>query len=301
MYYSKTQYIQPNRPSSLKQTIKYPGPLDYRADFSVLAYFQAFTINSPNFIVTLTAYLCRNQQATMAVTDKIVARLIKAGKVYKTGDTTITALEATTVDLKAGELTLIIGPSGSGKTTLLSLFGCVIYPSYGEVWIDGLKVNDQQEKKLAKIRLEKIGFVFQKFNLIAPLTALENVMMPLQLQGIKTKEAVKRATDALVKVGMGDRLKNLANDLSGGQQQRVAIARALVTNPEMILCDEPTASLDIKSVAVVMNELRQLAKLGKAVAVVTHDTRLRPFADRTIYVMDGSVTDTPVEEEIPLH
>ena len=232
---------------------------------------------------------------------KIVARLIKAGKEYKTGDTTITALQATTVDLKSGELTLIIGPSGSGKTTLLSLFGCVIYPSYGEVWINDVKVNELSEKKLAKIRLEKIGFVFQKFNLIAPLTALENVMMPLQLQGIANNEAKKKATDALVKVGMGDRLKNLSNDLSGGQQQRVAIARALVTDPEMMLCDEPTASLDIKSVGIVMEELRQLAKQGKAVAVVTHDTRLRPFADRIVYVSDGAVSDKPVEEEIAHH
>jgi len=232
---------------------------------------------------------------------KIVARLIKAGKEYKTGDTTITALGAVSVELKAGELMLIIGPSGSGKTTLLSLFGCVIYPSYGEVWINDVQVNELSEKKLARIRLEKIGFVFQKFNLIAPLTALENVMMPLQLQGIPEKEAIKKATEALVKVGMGDRLKNLSNDLSGGQQQRVAIARALVTDPEMMLCDEPTASLDIKSVAVVMEELQMLARQGKAVAVVTHDTRLRPFADRIVYVSDGMISDKPVEEEITHH
>ena len=229
---------------------------------------------------------------------KIVARLLNAGKEYKMGDTLITALKPSSVELRSGELTLIIGPSGSGKTTLLSLFGCVIYPSFGEVMINDVNVTELAEKDLAKIRLQKIGFVFQKFNLIAPLTALENVMMPLQLQGIPSIEAKKRATDALVKVGMGDRLKNLSNDLSGGQQQRVAIARALVTNPEIMLCDEPTASLDIKSVAVVMDELKTLAKQGKAVAVVTHDTRLRPFADRIVYVLDGGVTDTPIEEEI---
>ena len=232
---------------------------------------------------------------------KIVARLLKAGKEYKTGDTLITALQPTTVNMLSGELTLIIGPSGSGKTTLLSLFGCVIYPSFGEVWINDVNITDLSEKKLAMIRLEKIGFVFQKFNLIAPLTALENVMMPLQLQGIAEKDAKLRATDALVKVGMGDRLKNLSNDLSGGQQQRVAIARALVTNPEIMLCDEPTASLDIKSVSVVMDELRGLAKQGKAVAVVTHDTRLRPFADRILYVTDGAVSDKPIEDELVPH
>ena len=232
------------------------------------------------------------------IENRTVAKVVQAGKEYKAGDTVITALKASSVELKSGQLMLIIGPSGSGKTTLLSLFGCVIYPSYGEVWIDGIKVNDRSEKQLAKIRLEKIGFVFQKFNLIAPLTALENVMMPLILQGVSDKEAKVKATTALMKVGMGDRMKNLSNDLSGGQQQRVAIARALVTNPEMVLCDEPTASLDIKSVAIVMEELKQLATQGKAVAVVTHDTRLQPFADKIVYVLDGGITDKPVEEVI---
>lgn len=238
-------------------------------------------------------------QENSKIENRTVAKVVQAGKEYKAGDTVITALKASSVELKSGQLMLIIGPSGSGKTTLLSLFGCVIYPSYGEVWIDGIKVNDLSEKQLAKIRLEKIGFVFQKFNLIAPLTALENVMMPLVLQGVSDKEAKVKATAALVKVGMGDRMKNLSNDLSGGQQQRVAIARALVTNPEMVLCDEPTASLDIKSVAIVMEELKQLAKQGKAVAVVTHDTRLQPFADKIVYVLDGGITDKPVEEVIP--
>ena len=239
-------------------------------------------------------------EAIPKIENRIVAKVVNAGKEYKAGDTMITALKASTVELKAGELLLIIGPSGSGKTTLLSLFGCVIYPSFGEVWIDDVKVNDLTESKLAELRLLKIGFIFQRFNLIAPLTALENVMMPLLLQGIGENDAKAKATTALVKVGMGNRLKNLSNDLSGGQQQRVAIARALVTNPEMMLCDEPTASLDLASAGIVMRELKALAKQGKAVAVVTHDTRLRPFADRTVYVLDGSISDKPVEEELSL-
>jgi putative ABC transport system ATP-binding protein len=229
-----------------------------------------------------------------------IAKVVNAGKEYKAGDTVITALKASSVELKAGELLLIIGPSGSGKTTLLSLFGCVIYPSFGEVWIDNVKVNEFNEKKLAELRLKKIGFIFQRFNLIAPLTALENVMMPLILQGMNAKGAKVKATTALVKVGMGDRMKNLSNDLSGGQQQRVAIARALVTDPEMMLCDEPTASLDLTSAGIVMRELKELARQGKAVVVVTHDTRLRPFADRIVYVLDGGISDKPVEEEIAL-
>ena len=229
---------------------------------------------------------------------RIVARVVNAGKEYKAGDTVITALQPSSVELKSGELMLILGPSGSGKTTLLSLFGCVIYPSFGEVWIDGIKVNDLSEKMLADIRLKKIGFVFQKFNLIAPLTALENVMMPLILQDVDDKEAKKKASAALVKVGMGDRMQNLSNDLSGGQQQRVAIARALVINPEIMLCDEPTASLDIASVGIVMEELKQLARQGKAVVVVTHDIRLQPFADRIVYVLDGAIVDKPAAEAI---
>jgi putative ABC transport system ATP-binding protein len=230
----------------------------------------------------------------------VVAKVINAGKEYKAGDTIITALKASSVELKSGELLLIIGPSGSGKTTLLSLFGCVLYPSFGQVWIENVQVNTLSENKLAELRLLKIGFIFQRFNLIAPLTALENVMMPLLLQGMSEKDARVKATTALVKVEMGDRLKNLSNDLSGGQQQRVAIARALVTNPKMMLCDEPTASLDLASAGIVMKELKELAKQGKAVAVVTHDTRLRPFADRIVYVLDGSISDKPVEEEITL-
>jgi len=234
----------------------------------------------------------------MGENHQIVAKLVQAGKEYTMGDTVITALQPSSVELKTNELTLIIGPSGSGKTTLLSLFGCVIYPSFGDIWIEDIKVSALKEKDLAAIRLQKIGFVFQKFNLIAPLTALENVMIPLQLQNIPEKKARLQAEEALAKVGMGDRLKNLSNNLSGGQQQRVAIARALVTDPKMVLCDEPTASLDIKSVSIVMEELQMLSRQGKAVTVVTHDSRLRPFADRIIYVSDGNVSDTPIETEI---
>jgi len=181
---------------------------------------------------------------TMGEDQKTVARLVNAGKEYKTGDTLITALEPTSVGLKSGDLTLIIGPSGSGKTTLLSLFGCVIYPSYGEVWINEWKVSEFREKELARVRLENIGFVFQKFNLIAPLSALENVMMPLQLLGLSKKDCRNKASEALEKVGMGDRLKNLSNDLSGGQQQRDSFAVGLLHDSELLILDEPTVGLD---------------------------------------------------------
>lgn len=229
---------------------------------------------------------------------EIVASLKNASKEYKTGDTIITALHPATFDFKKNELTLIIGPSGSGKTTLLSLLGCVIFPTHGEVYVGGTLINGLGQRQLADIRLKNIGFVFQSFNLLAPLTALENVMQPLVLLGVPKKEARERAEKALQKVNMQDRMKNLPNMLSGGQQQRVAIARALVANPSLILCDEPTAALDIKSVAVVMQELKLLSTTGKSVAVVTHDFRLKQFADRIIYVNNGVASDTPTEEDL---
>lgn len=228
----------------------------------------------------------------------IVASVKNASKEYKTGDTVITALQPTTFDFRRNELTLIIGPSGSGKTTLLSLLGCVIFPTQGEVYVADTLINGLGQRALAAIRLKNIGFVFQSFNLIAPLNALENVMQPLLLMGVGKKEARERAEQALAKVNMSDRMKNLPKMLSGGQQQRVAIARALVTNPSLILCDEPTAALDIKSAAMVMQELKQLSTTGKSVAIVTHDLRLKPFADRIIYVNDGKASETPFEEEL---
>jgi putative ABC transport system ATP-binding protein len=223
--------------------------------------------------------------------NRIIAEIKGACKEYQTGDTLITALKPTTVQFKTGELTLIIGPSGSGKTTLLSLLGCVIYPTKGDVFIDGQQVNTLSSKELSILRLNKIGFVFQGFNLLAPLNSLENVMMPLQLMHLSDSEAKKKAEKALELVGMKDRMKNLPKMLSGGQQQRVAIARALVTNPPIMLCDEPTAALDVKSVSLVMNELKALAQNGKSVIVVTHDMRLKEFADRIIYVDNGIATE----------
>ena len=229
---------------------------------------------------------------------EIAASVRGASKEYKTGDSVITALQPTTFDFRKKELTLIIGPSGSGKTTLLSLLGCVIFPTSGEVYIDNLLVNNLNDKELARVRLSKIGFVFQNFNLLAPLNVLENVMHPLRLSGTGKKEAKTKAEEALKKVNMEDRVKSLPKNLSGGQQQRVAIARALVTEPSIMLCDEPTASLDIKSVAIVMEELKMLSDSGKSVIVVTHDLRLKPFADRIIYVNNGIASDKPSDNEI---
>jgi putative ABC transport system ATP-binding protein len=220
----------------------------------------------------------------------MIAELKGAGKEYKTGDQTIVALQPTDFQLNEGELTLIIGPSGSGKTTLLSMLGCVIYPSYGDLWVDGKYINELKERQLARLRLETIGFVFQSFNLLAPLSAEDNVELPLKLLEVGKAERKRRVQKALETVGMTDRRKSLPKALSGGQQQRIAIARALVTEPKMVLCDEPTASLDKDSLVVVMKELQSLARQGKAVAVVTHDPRLQQYADRAVEVKNGFVT-----------
>lgn len=226
-----------------------------------------------------------------------IVKLKGVTKVYQTGDTVITALDKTDLCFGTHTLTLIMGPSGSGKTTLLSILGCVIYPTEGEVFYKDQDVTKLNESGLAKLRLHEIGFVFQQFNLIEPLTALENVMQPLLLQKVSKSTAKSLAKKALQEVDLSNRMYRLPRELSGGQKQRVAIARALVANPTMILCDEPTASLDAKSAEVIMEELRSLAQGGKAVIVVTHDLRLRKFADTVIYVEEGKISNTIKNEE----
>ncbi len=217
----------------------------------------------------------------------MIARLENANKLYKVGDQTITALNKTSVELVEGELLLIIGPSGSGKTTLLSLLGCLINPTEGKLFIDGQDIGKLSANEMAKVRLDTIGFVFQQFNLLSPLTAEANVAFPLKMQKLSSSVISQKTSEALEKVKMSHRKKNLPKTLSGGEQQRIAIARALVTNPKIVLCDEPTASLDKDSLVIVMEQLQALAKSGKAVAVVTHDPRLTKYADRAVEVNNG--------------
>ncbi|HLO81219.1 MAG TPA: ABC transporter ATP-binding protein [Chitinophagaceae bacterium] len=227
-----------------------------------------------------------------------IAQVINASKEFKSGDSIIVALKPSSMELDAGKLTLIIGPSGSGKTTLLSLIGCVIYPTTGEVIIDGIKTSTLNAKKMAHLRLNKIGFVFQQFNLLAPLNAEQNVMLPLTLMGKGQAEARKKAREAMEKVNMLHRAKSLPKMLSGGEQQRISIARALATDPPIMLCDEPTASLDTASAHTVMEELKTLANEGKAIAIVTHDMRLKPYADEIIYVTGGEVSKNEIIQNI---
>ena len=221
----------------------------------------------------------------------IVAELIGASKKFKSGSTEIVALQKTDLKLHKGELLLIIGPSGSGKTTLISLLGCVLYPTVGCVCINGINTKDLNERELAKLRREEIGFVFQNFNLIAPLSSEENIMTPLVLNKLPKETIKQKVQKAIEWVGLGERKKSLPKQLSGGEQQRVAIARALVSEPSIILCDEPTASLDSRSIEVILQELRGLADAGKAVAVVTHDPRLEKYADRIIHLENGKIAE----------
>ena len=218
-----------------------------------------------------------------------VAELQGASKVFKSGSIEITALHPTDLVLNKGELLLIVGPSGSGKTTLLSLIGCVLYPTEGFVRIQGRNTKDLSDKQLAKLRREEIGFVFQNYNLIAPLTSEDNIRVPLILNKLPKEEIRQKARQALHSVDLDQRKKSIPKQLSGGEQQRVAIARALVNEPSILLCDEPTASLDSDSMGIVLKALRSLADSGKAVAVVTHDLRLKEFADKIIYLEHGKL------------
>lgn len=220
----------------------------------------------------------------------MIAQLINANKVYDSPTGKLTVLQPSNVQLNEGELLLIIGPSGSGKTTLLSLLGCLIYPTEGTLEIDGKVINRLSASKMAGIRLNTIGFVFQQFNLLSALTAEKNVAFPLEMQNLPAAEIKRRTEGVLRKVNMWEHRRKLPKQMSGGQQQRIAIARALVTDPKIILCDEPTASLDKDSLYIVMDELKQLARDGKAVAVVTHDPRLTGYADRSIEINNGIIT-----------
>jgi len=228
--------------------------------------------------------------------NSVVAELIGASKKFKSGNVEITALQKTDLAIKKGELLLIIGPSGSGKTTLLSLLGCVLYPTEGCVCIHGTDTKDLNDKELARLRRKEIGFIFQHFNLVAPLSSEENIMVPLILNKLSKESVKQKVNQALSLVGLAQRKRSLPKQLSGGEQQRVAIARALVSDPSIILCDEPTASLDKESMEVVMKELRGLTDSGKAVTIVTHDFRLKDYADKILFLENGKVIEEKEEK-----
>jgi putative ABC transport system ATP-binding protein len=212
---------------------------------------------------------------------------------YRSGDFSITALDHVTLDIRGGEIVAIMGPSGSGKTTLLTIAGALLRPTHGRVHICGTEVTHMDESRLAAIRRQKVGFVYQNFNLLEALTALENVRVVIQNGSRNGRaDATERATELLDVFGLSHRVHALPKRMSDGEKQRVAIVRALAKNPELILADEPTANLDAKRGHEVMALLRQKAlELHKAVVVVSHDDRIRQFAHRILWLEDGRLRD----------
>jgi putative ABC transport system ATP-binding protein len=218
-------------------------------------------------------------------------RIRNLSKVYGAGATQVTALREVNIDAHGGEVLMLAGPSGSGKTTLLSIMGAILQPSGGSVRLNGREISNLGETELPRIRLHKIGFIFQAFNLFPALTAAENVQLALELKGVKARAARTAAADLLDRVGLAGKRNTRPAELSGGEKQRVAIARALAGDPEIILADEPTASLDSASGTVVIEILTSLAKQrGRAVVIVTHDSRVFPYAARIVHLADGTIS-----------
>jgi putative ABC transport system ATP-binding protein len=213
-------------------------------------------------------------------------------KIYGEGATAVTALDHVNLSIAAGEFVAVMGPSGCGKSTLLHLSGGLDHATQGEVWIDGANLSRLNDEQLTELRRRKIGFIFQFFNLIPVLGAVENAALPLVLDGVQQEEARVRAADWLRDVGLAERLNNRPDQLSGGQQQRVAIARALVTEPALVLADEPTGNLDSRASDEIAALLRRVADdWGRAVLMVTHDPRIAAYADRIIFLKDGRIVD----------
>lgn len=219
----------------------------------------------------------------------VVLEAVGASKTYVLGELEVRALCDVTLEVRAGEMVAIMGPSGSGKSTLMHIIGLLDRPTSGRVVVDGEDVSAMSPNQLAEVRNRRIGFVFQAFNLLSRTTAQANVELPLIYAGVSAAERTRRARAALERVGLGERLGHVPNQLSGGQQQRVAIARALVTEPSIVLADEPTGNLDSRSGVEVMAFLQELNDHGITVVLVTHDDRVARHAKRIVEVKDGHV------------
>ena len=210
-------------------------------------------------------------------------------KEYRTGDNAVRALDGIDLRIREGEYVAIMGPSGSGKSTMMNVLGCLDVPTGGRYLLDGLDVNRLDDDRLSEIRGRKIGFVFQSFNLLPRLSALENVALPLQYAGVGKEERLARAREALGQVGLAERLTHRPDELSGGQRQRVAVARALVTRPSLILADEPTGNLDTATSVEIMKLFGAIHRKGNTIIMVTHEEDIARQAERIVYLRDGKI------------
>lgn len=232
---------------------------------------------------------------------KPVIEALNLVKKYGEAATEVVALRNVSLEVKPGEVILIMGPSGSGKTTLLSILGALLKPTSGKVNLGGQEITLLSERQLPDVRVKHLGFIFQDFNLLSALTVRENVEVVLNLAGIKGKEARKGAENLLIDLGLGGRLNFRPDQISGGEKQRVAIARALANQPEILLCDEPTANLDSKIGHDIIRRLREIAKKqGKSVVIVSHDTRIKEHADRVLWLEDGEFKQMAIMEHDPV-
>jgi len=224
---------------------------------------------------------------------RALIHLENISKTYDSGENAVQALRGVDVEIERGEFVAIIGPSGSGKSTLMHILGCLDSPSTGQYWLDGEDVATMTSRELARIRNQKIGFVFQTFNLLPRATVLKNVELPLLYAGMNSSDRRARAFEALKRVGLDHRAKHRPNELSGGQRQRVAIARALVNDPSLILADEPTGNLDTKTGGEIIDIFENLAKNNQTIILVTHDPVIAARTQRRITIVDGVI----VQEE----
>jgi putative ABC transport system ATP-binding protein len=227
----------------------------------------------------------------------VIIRLEKVCKVYGLGETTVNALKDVNLIVNAGEYCAIMGASGSGKSTMMNILGCLDRPTTGDYYLDGQAVAQMDDQQLAHIRNQKIGFVFQQFHLLAQVSALENVMLPMIYANVPAPERKERAIAALQQVGLGDRLHNRPNQLSGGQQQRVAIARAIVNRPVMLLADEPTGALDSKTTQEILEIFGALNAAGMTVIMVTHEADVARSTRRVVWFRDGQVIHENLKPE----